>query len=155
MRHVEQDGYHLLDWPNSAELTIEKLWLTCPQLTVGRYLVNTSYDSGFITLSEEEKKLGWRMVGNFAHSPRIEASSRIPHDQFDEWLVFEEPRTISDFETMVNYSGFTPIDFGWKEKRESYWSQILSIRPLHVLGENGAVYVVTRDPTVIEHLKNV
>jgi len=155
MRHAERDGYHLLDWPPGAGLTIDRLWYKSPQLVVGRYLVNTSYDSGVLTLSEEMKKMGWRMVEDLAHSPRIEDPAQIPHDQFDEWLVFEEPQTVPAFETTVNYGGFTPIDFEWEEKRARYWAQILCLRPLHVLAENDGFYVVTRDVAMIEALKDV
>lgn len=155
MRHFERDHYHLLDWPSREGLTLEHLWQRCPQLVVGRYLINTSYDSGIFVPGESEKAAGWRVIGDHAHSPRIQRTSEIPHDCFDEWLVFDVPTQVSQFETMVNSVGFTPIDFDWAEKREAYWSQIVRLQPLHVLGENDGVYVITREADIIVQLKDV
>ncbi|MCX6951701.1 MAG: hypothetical protein NTV51_05905 [Verrucomicrobia bacterium] len=152
MRHAERDGYRLFDWQPREGVTIRQLWQSCPELVVGRYLVNASYDSGSLTLSDVQKDGGWRMIKDFAHSARIEDPAEIPHDQFDEWLIFDAPTVVSDFETMVNQGGFTPLDFDWEEKRAAYWSQILALRPLHVLGENDGAYVVTRDPAIVGHL---
>lgn len=152
MRHADRDSYHLFDWRPRGTMTIRQPWQSCPALVVGRHLVNTSYDSGFVTLTDAQKTKGWHMVEAFAHSPRIEDPAEIPHDQFDEWLIFDAPTVVSNFETMVNYGGFTPLDFDREEKRALYWSQILNLRPLHVLGENDGVYVVTRDPKIVERL---
>jgi hypothetical protein len=152
MRHIERDRYHLIDWPGRRDLFITDLWQRFPDLVVGRYLVNTSFDSGFLTLSELERKAGWHMVGRFAHSPQIRAIDQIPHDQYDEWLVFDRPVQVDDFDTMVNYTGFSPIDFDWEEKRERYWEQILRLRPLHVIAENDAVYLITRDESIVKRI---
>jgi len=118
-----------------------------------QFLVNTSFDSGFLTLSPEEKSLGWKMVGKLAHSPRITKVSQIPHDQFDEWLAFDSSVEVTEFETMVNYPNFTPIDFDWEEKRENYWRQVLRWRPRHLFAENDSAYVVTTDEDIVRKLE--
>jgi hypothetical protein len=87
-RHLERDGFYGLSFPPSSNLTIADLWRRFPELVVGNYLVNTSFDSGFLTLSESQRSEGWHFVGNFAHSPRILTIDQIPHDQYDEWLIF-------------------------------------------------------------------
>lgn len=151
-RHIERDGYQVLDWLDDANLSIDDLWLQFPDLVVGKYLVNTSYDSGFLTLSPSELEMGWRMVGKFAHSPLICRPDQIPHDQFDEWLIFDEPTQVEEFETMVNYTGFTPIDFGWEEKLERFWEQVIRLKPLHEIGENYGVYLLSRDENLIRRI---
>jgi hypothetical protein len=155
MRHIERPPYHAFDSPPGSDATMDQLWRAHPDLIVGRFLVNTSFDSGFLTLGPEEQAAGWRMLGDLAHSPRIGDISQVPHDRYDEWLVFEQPVDVPAFETMVNYLNFTPIDFSWEEKRERFWSQVFALRPLHVLGENDGVYVVTRDLSIAERLKHV
>jgi hypothetical protein len=146
MRHIERDGYHLLDWRDDRrDLVLPKLWQHAPELVVGRFLVNTSFDSGFLTLNPEQIAAGWHVVGRLGHSPKIASVAQVPHDQYDEWLAFDSTVEISEFETLVNYATFTPIDFSWEEKREHYWHQILRWRPLHVFGENDGIYVVTAD----------
>jgi hypothetical protein len=156
MRHAIRDCYHIFDWPKPASqrggFNVTELWDRFPDLVVGKYLVNTSFDSGFLTLSEEEKKDGWRMVGTLAHSPKIKDLAQIPHDQFDEWMVFDNPVEICEFETMVNFGGFSPIDFSWTEKLDRYWSQLLALRPLHVIAENDSGYLVTRDADLSDRI---
>ena len=151
-RHIKRDGYHAIDWRNGAGFFIADVWQRVPELVVGRYLVNTSYDSGSLTLSGSEREDGWRMIGPLAHSSQIRSTDQIPHDQFDEWLVFEQPVQVEEFDTMVNYNGFTPIDFSWDEKRERFWRQVVQLQPLHVIGENDGVYLVSRDEDLIRKI---
>src|SRR4051812_34536674 len=135
VRHIERNGYHVIDWRGEPCLTLTALLQAYPELVVDRFLVNTSFDSGFLTLSESELNDGWRMVGRLAHSPRIRSIEQVAHDQFDEWLVFEQPTRVEAFETMVNYLRFSPIDFDWEEKLEAFWEQVVRLQPLHVLAE--------------------
>jgi hypothetical protein len=154
-RHIQRDGYHVIDWPDRPGQYITALWEKFPELVVGHYLVNTSFDSGSLTLSESERQAGWRMVGQLAHSPRIRGTDEIPHDQFDEWLVFDRPVEVQEFETMVNYIGFSPIAFGWEEKVELYWKQVLKLQPLHVIAEGDRVYLLSRDENLIKRILEV
>jgi hypothetical protein len=153
MRHHQRDDYHAFDWPERPDLFISDLWRAFPEMILGRYLVNTSFDSGYLTLSESEIEDGWSMHGRCAHTPRISSLDQIPHDQFDEWLVFEEPVEVSAFETMVNFCAFTPIDFDWAEKLERFWTQVKEIRPLHIIGENDRVYFVSRDAELVRRIQ--
>ena len=95
----------------------------------------------------------WYKLGKLAHSPRIEAIEQIPHDQFDEWLVFDTPTRVERFETLVNYSSFNPIDFDWPEKIEHFWKQLDDLQPLHVIGENDSPYLVTRDHALAQRIQ--
>jgi hypothetical protein len=54
-RHIERDGYHALDWQGDPGFFITDLWRQFPELVIGRYLVNTSFDSGFLTLSDSDR----------------------------------------------------------------------------------------------------
>ncbi len=153
MRYHQRGDYHALDWPERPDMFLSDLWTTYPEIILGRYLVNTSFDSGCLTLSNTEIEDGWTMHGRFAHTPRIKSLDKIPHDQFDEWLVFEEPVEVSAFETMVNYCSFSPIDFDWQEKLEEFWAQVHQIRPLHIIGENDRVFFVSRDAMLIQRIQ--
>ena len=151
-RHIQRDGYHALDWQDDSKLFIDDLWRRFPELVIGHYLVNTSYDSGSLTLGDVERHDGWHMVGRLAHSPKIRNTGQIPHDQFDEWLVFDKPIQVHQFDTMVNYGDFTPIDYSWDEKREWFWKQIVGLQPLHVIGENYGAYLLSKDSTLISKI---
>jgi hypothetical protein len=155
VHRIERDGYHAIDWRERPGLFLTHLWQRFPELVVGRYLVNTSYDSGVLTLSDVEEGDGWRMVGQLAHSPRIRSTDQIPHDRYDEWLVFDLPVQVEEFETMVNYGSFSPADFDWGEKWERFWEQIVRLHPLHVLAENDGVYLVSRDEALMTRILQV
>lgn len=148
-RRIKRNGYHALDWRGEHGFFLDHLWEQFPELVVGKYLVNTSYDSGFLTLADSERQDGWHMVGELAHSPRIRITEQIPHDQYDEWLIFDQPVRVERFETMVNYEGFNPVDFSWEEKRERFWEQVETLKPLHVIAENDGVYLVSGDEGLI------
>lgn len=153
-RYIARDGYHVLDWRYDDGFFITELWEEFPELVVGKYLVNTSFDSGFLTLSDSELRDGWRMVGRLAHSPLIRSVDQIPHDHYDEWLVFDQPVQVEEFETMVNYGGFTPIECEWEQKRERFWEQVIRLRPLHVIADNDGGYLVSRDEGLIHRIMN-
>ncbi len=153
MRHVQKDGYHLLDWSVGAEPNIPALLRKVPEIVIGQYVVNTSFESGFLQISPEEAAIGWRMVGDLAHSPKITDIQQLPNDTYDEWLIFDHPVEVTEFETMVNFLNFTPIDFSWEEKREHYWQQIFRWQPQHVLAENDGLYVITRDGAIARKLE--
>ena len=123
-----------------------------PELVVNRYVVNTSFDSGLLVPSDAERKQGWYVHGELAHSPLIRSTDQLPYDQFDEWLVFEKPVQIDGFKTMVNHVGFTPIDFDWEDKRERYWDQVLRLQPLHIIAQNNVVYLISRDTALVARL---
>lgn len=158
MRHIERDGYHILDWPDQHRLKIRDLWKRFPEIVVGRYLVNTSFDSGLLPLSILEREVGWRMFGQLVHSPKICSVDQIPYDQYDEWLIFDHPVQVDRFETLVNYGGFSPIEFEkwgsfeYELKWEHYWDQIIQLQPLHVIAENEGAYIVSRDECLIRKI---
>ncbi len=152
MRQAKRGEFLILDWPKGSEFCIENLWYEFPELVVGRYLVNTCFDCGLLQLSEKLQADGWHVVGGRAHSPRIESHTEIPYDSFDEWLIFETPVEVPEFETMVNHCAFSPTDYVWEEKRERFWEQIFQLRPLHVIGENYGAYFVTRDQDLFDRM---
>ena len=152
VRHIERNGYHAVDWPERPEFFLTNLWQRFPELVVGNYLVNTSFDSGYLTLSDAERERGWHMVSTLAHSPKIQTIDQIPHDTYDEWLIFDRPTQVEEFETMVNYLDFSPVEFDWKEKQERFWNQVIQLQPSHVIGENDAVYLVSRDKELVKRI---
>jgi len=82
------NDYYWIQWESAS---LRTLLHRVPGIVSGRYLINTSYDSGSLTLSDGERQQGWRSVGPLTYSPCITDVLSIPHDQFDEWLVFSQP----------------------------------------------------------------
>jgi hypothetical protein len=152
MRHLERNGYSAFDWA-PEEMRLDALLARFPSLVVGRYVAVLSFDSGPLVLSPDEEKKGWRRVGAVALSPRIMDSRELPFDSFDEWLVFDDAASCGEAESIVNYYGFSPIDFAWEEKKEFFWSQLSRLNPTSVIADGSVCYLVTRQSEMIEQLK--
>lgn len=145
MRYSTRDGYHVFHWPEGPYLFFRDLWNRYPSIVVGRYLVNTSFDSGFLTLSQVELQQGWFMIGNLAHSPQIDLIESIPNDDYDEYLVFEHPIQVDHYESFLSCGYFNPSNPLMDSEVQVFWEQVNRLRPLHVLGQNDFLYLVTRD----------
>jgi len=149
LRHVQRNGFHLFD-SQGETIFIPDFLERFPETVLNKFLANTSFDSGFLMLSGAQQRAGWHMIGKIAHSPRISAVTEIPHDQFDEWLIFETPVEVKHFPTLVNYYGFSPVDFDWPEKIDPFWKHIANLNPLTLIGENDGFYLLTRDEKLAE-----
>jgi hypothetical protein len=90
----------------TTELMVDELARLCPRIVLGKYLAVTSFDSGSLSLSDEEKANGWLSRNGIAYSPRIEALDELPRtDGWDEWYVFEAP---TDLGTLCHTNPFDP-----------------------------------------------
>jgi hypothetical protein len=75
---------------------------SCPYSLAGKYVAVTSLDSGPMSLSEEERALGWHSRNEIAYSPQITLSEErrlngISVGQcggYDEWYVFDSPQDL-------------------------------------------------------------
>ena len=73
--------------------------------------------------------------------PRI---ADVPHDQFEEWLVFAAPTEIQSWEALVNYSGISLTNPICDSLHERLWSQIESVRPESYLADGDRLIFITR-----------
>jgi hypothetical protein len=78
------------EWLVSSHTLDDLLW-TCPQVVLGRRIAVTSCDSGPLPLNDVEKAAGWESRNDIAYIPTVTTVDGLPHDQYDEWCVFEKP----------------------------------------------------------------
>ena len=142
MQSGHHQGYYWAQW-DGAGVVFSTLLHRLPDIALGRYLINTSYDSGSLPLSDEEQQQGWYSLGDLTYSPPISDVLAIPHDQFDEWLVFPEPKEIHSWKPLVNYSGFSLIDPDYEPFQRELWSQIEVVRPESYLSDGDRLIFVT------------
>ena len=136
-----QSDYFWVEWEHGF---LSRLLVCVPDVVLGRYLVNTSFDSGSLTLSDEERRHGWRSAGQLTYSPGITDVQWVPHDQFEEWLVFAAPTEIQSWEALVNYSGISLTNPICDSLHERLWSQIESVRPESYLADGDRLIFITR-----------
>src|SRR3954470_18002598 len=86
-------------WLSSTELTLDDLPEVCPQIVAGKYVAITSFDSGSLVPTQEEKALGWEYRAGVAYSPRITSPDILPHDGYDEWYVSKEQFDLGELKT--------------------------------------------------------
>src|SRR3954452_2942757 len=141
-------GYYWVEWQDEF---LSDLLSVFPQLVLGKCLVNTAFDSGTLNLSPEELGEGWFKHGKLAVSPPI-TDVWIPHDQFDEWYVFDSPTTFDECEVFVNYSGFSLHDPAFGEFQERFWRQLARLAPESYVAEGDNLICVTRDLNLFNQL---
>jgi hypothetical protein len=52
----------------TTEFEVDGLARLCPKIVLGKYLAVASFDSGSLSLSDEEKANGWRLRNGIAYS---------------------------------------------------------------------------------------
>lgn len=72
----------------------------------------------------------------------------------DEWYVFDAVPSIVPTLNYVNRYNFSPFDSC--DETESFWEQIRTTQPLHILGAGTPhMFFVTRDRDSFERVKNL
>jgi hypothetical protein len=123
-----------------------------PQIVLDKYLVNSSFDSGSLSLTPEELEQGWQKYNELALSPRIKNISDIPGNGYDEWYIFEMPNQFDNYEVFVNYGGFSLYDSDFAEIHKRFWWQLPLIKPTSYLAEGDNLIFVTKDNSLFEQV---
>jgi hypothetical protein len=140
--------YFWIEW---KEPFLSDLLSAFPNLVIGKYLVNTSFDSGSLTLSQEELNQGWNKFNELTLSPSIKNSVDLPFCHYDEWYVFNSPTKFENYEVFVNYLGFSLQDFP-KEIKERFWQQIDRLSPETFFAEGDYLVCVTKDASLFKQV---
>jgi hypothetical protein len=135
----------------TTEFEVDGLARLCPKIVLGKYLAVASFDSGSLSLSDEEKANGWRLRNGIAYSPRMEAIGGLPRTNgWDEWYVFESQ---TDLGALCHTNPFAPrpgpgqvhayVNFNVAlhdgetgAVLELFWEQMNWIKPESFLGES-------------------
>jgi hypothetical protein len=137
----------------------------------GSRLCITAFDSGPIRPGPEEEVRGWMTRGNVMVSPPLAEGLEIPHDQYDEWYLLDDPPPPGwEPEVFVNYGGFTlaaieevlrTYDPTWDKHgldylvpiQERFWAQMEQVDPISYVAMGDQDVVVSRRREFIEHLR--
>jgi hypothetical protein len=132
----------------------------CPDVVLGKYIAITSFDSGPLALTDEEKAVGWESRSNIAYSPKVQAVSRVPRSCYEEWYifdgpvdlgtshlgenVFEVPQAPGHVSVLVNY-GFALHPPDRTSLANLFWSQMERIRADSYVADNDYLTFVSAD----------
>jgi len=144
------DYYWLTSHSNTDH--ISQMLASCPHVTRDKFVAITSFDSGPLSPSQDELLAGWSSDGRIMYSPRITESVRIPHEQYDEWLIFShETRHLPEQEVFINWGGFTFADEDHhREQRERLWAQLTQVSAESYLAEGDYVLFASRNRAVFD-----
>lgn len=139
----------------------------CPNVVLGKYIAITSFDSGSIVPTEEERWAGWESRSNIAYSPKIQDVERVPRAEYDEWYifgspvdlgtshlkenVFEVPQEQGHVSVLVNY-GFALHPPERASLAYLFWPQIERIRPESYVGDNDYLTFVSANQALFVSL---
>jgi hypothetical protein len=139
----------------------------CPDVVLGKYIAITSFDSGALVPTDDEKAAGWERLGNIAYSPKIQNVASLPHAGYDEWYifahptdlgtshlkenVFEVPQEQGHVSVLVNY-GFALHPPERASLATLFWPQIARIRPESYIADNDYLTFVTMNKALFRSL---
>jgi hypothetical protein len=154
------NGYHWLVSTNRQLDVLE----CCPDVVLGKYVAITSFDSGALRLTEEQRSAGWVSRGEIAYSPEIQHVNTVPQTYFSELYVFDAPTNLGvlaapsakifesemqqgQVHTFVNY------DFGFHDPEYAdlahmFWRQLGWMKAESYLAENDYLIFVTANAKV-------
>ncbi len=85
------------EWLTTTAHDFDSLLTLCPILVLGKCVAITSFDSGSLSVTDEEKDAGWESRKGIAYSPLIESLDALPErGGFDEWYIFGTPIDLGD-----------------------------------------------------------
>ncbi len=157
-------------WLASDDHDIASLLRLCPEVVLDKYVAITSFDSGPLGLNEDEKQAGWLSVEEIAYSPRIKNVQNLPHDLYDEWYVFCEPRRIGTlarrdkniFEEplregqvrdFVNFGAFHLHRPDMKALTDLFWQQLPWISPESYIADGECLAFVSLNNGLFSRVK--
>lgn len=141
----------------------------CPDVVLGKYIAITSFDSGPLVLTDEEKMAGWESRSNIAYSPKIETAAGLPRDEYDEWYIFNDPVDLGTSHLLENVfevpqeSGHVSVfvNYGFAlhpPERASlanlFWPQMERIRPESYIADNEYLTLVSSNKTLFATVLN-
>lgn len=147
----EKNGYYLIEWQNRNAF-LDDLLYSFPQLVIGRFLLNTSFDSGPLRLSDVEIEQGWLSIRGFALSPQIESIEQIPFEGYSEWYAFETSFDVGEYRSFINFGGFSLFDEFFADSADRFWSQILAMDAESYFAEGDNLICATKNRVVFEQM---
>ena len=143
---MDRGFYNKYSWFQTfdTDFTIDRFLKEFKQHLIDKYVSVTSFDSGGLYISDEEKQAGWLDIDEIATSPAIKKETDIPTAGYDEWYVFtKRPLKIKLKDVYVNYVGFNLAENS--DLVKNFWLDLEFNQPVMYVAEGDSLIVVTTD----------
>jgi hypothetical protein len=153
----QHNGYFWAEWQTNCSKNFDRLIRDCPEFVVGKYGINTSFDSGKLAewpVAAALQRTGWRFDDHLAYSPRITDPSQVPIGQpYVEWYFFESrPRRIRHIPPFVNWGAFSVAENIAYGGTIRFWDSMKVINPYSYMAESLRMSVIVRNEDVFRLL---
>jgi hypothetical protein len=158
------------EWLASGGYDLHSLLQLCPEVFLDKYLAVTSFDSGSLVPNDAEKNAGWVSEEEIAYSPQIMSTENLPHDLYDEWYVFCQPRRLGSlaprdkniFEASIherqvhNFVNFGALHLhkpDMKAIADLFWQQLSWIAPESYVADGECLAYVSSNEELFAKVK--
>jgi len=152
MQTGQMGEYFWIEW---ADKNLLELLQAFPEIVTGKYLVNTSFDSGRLSLSAEELEQGWKRHRSVSLSPKISRVRQVPYHQYDEWYLYSEQpaeSTLEDIEVFINNYRFSLAEGFIPEIQNRFWRQMETLKPESYLAEGDNLVFATNQKDIFRRV---
>lgn len=165
---LNTSAHGIYEWLTTED-EFGRLLRRCPEVVLHKYVAVTSIDSGFLNISDAQKRVGWHSHLNIAYSPLIQTVDELPRAGFDEWYIFNEPVILGQgcrgnifeaalqpgrVEVFVNYFGCLLHDTEMRSLADLFWKQIDWIQPESYISDgNTCLTFVSRNKTLFASVR--
>jgi len=141
------------------ELSIAEVVRALRNYVIGLRAVNVSWDSGKMEPSDEQIASGWRVQNGYAITPAIDSSliESWPMNScsaFDEWYFFRNVLAEIHLKAFCNWGVRSVSDWpdlvACQPNNFNLLTQLRQHEPELVIGEGRFIFVIAKDPKVIQ-----
>jgi len=141
------------------ELSIAEVVRALRNYVIGLRAVNVSWDSGKMEPSDEQIASGWRVQNGYAITPAIDSSliESWPMNScsaFDEWYFFRNVPAEIHLKAFCNWGVRSVSDWpdlvACQPNNFNLLTQLRQHEPELVIGEGRFIFVIAKDPKVIQ-----
>jgi len=171
----QNGNFYWIEFPGNS-LNLNGFLSKHSSILVNKYLAIVCYDGGPLKLMIEEKDQGWYEKDKITYSPILtrDLIAALPHDQYDQWCLFNAPTEFTGMTGFVNYGNFKianrrqeliDADETWDklglEKNiedyerlvEQFWKEMIRINPVNFILDGDNFIFVSRNVNEIEMIK--
>lgn len=144
-------------WAEEPELFVPDVIREIKAHVIGLCGVNVSWDSGVLNRKRAEMPEGWGEIAGHAVTPPVTnvLADSWPRSNggFDEWYFFSVPPADLDVQAFCNWYTFSLGQ--WETLRQTdhgfnMHEQLLRVQPEFILGEGQSIFLLARNPELVE-----
>jgi hypothetical protein len=163
-------------WLTGVDYTLSGLIQICPSIVEGQHAALTTFDSGPLRLTAQDRADGWRTAPGgavysinpdntrndhvhwpVAYSPRLNSQTALSCqarggccEGFEDWYLFQGEPPVAEFEEFVNWGGFRLDDPGYSWAIGRLWSQLDRLGAESYLADGTVLTFATRNARLFD-----